>query len=270
MHLQPERGAREAVVQCFEHVYNLPDPPDLIFNGGDLIMDSMAAGEARVSAIWDLWREISTEYCRIPFAHVLGNHDVWGWHRRSGCTGNEPLFGKKWALRELNMPGRYYSFERGGWKFIVLDSISMHMPGLYQARLDDQQLDWLKNELESTPADVQIAVISHVSIIAGGAVLFTGNVGELERTGNWVIPGGWLHIDARVLHNLLLDHPNVRLCISGHNHNAEWQLYDGIHYITTGSVSGQWWHGMQHHTPPGYGLFDLYSDGSFDWEYVAY
>jgi hypothetical protein len=41
-------------------------------------------------------------------------------------------------------------------------------------------------------------------------------------------------------------------------------------YYCDGAVSGNWWTGSYHQTPPGFALINLYEDGTFDREYVAY
>ena len=45
---------------------------------------------------------------------------------------------------------------------------------------------------------------------------------------------------------------------------------DGVSYICDGAVSGAWWKGAKERCPEGYGVFDLFDDGTFKHEYVAY
>jgi 3',5'-cyclic AMP phosphodiesterase CpdA len=268
MHIQPERGAAEGVAACLEQVHALDDPPDLILNGGDLVMDAVEADWERASVQFDLWDRVSREHCRLPVVHCLGNHDIWGWHRRSGCVGDEPLFGKRLAMERLGLAERYYRFDRAGWRFLTLDSISRGGADDFEARLDPEQVEWLEAELAATPAETPILVLSHAPLLGGGSLFFTGTPGDRERTGNWVVPGSWLHIDARALHDLFLRHSNVRLCLSGHTHLQDRVEYNGINYINGGAVSGRWWRGNYHHTPPGFGIVDLYDDGTFEYAYV--
>ena len=268
MHLQPERGAFLGVSDCLRQVYALPDPPDFILNGGDLIMDAVAEDEARARLQFDLWDEISAQFDRIPIHHCLGNHDIWGWHRKSGAVGSEPLFGKKLAQERLHLTSPYYYFDRAGWRFIVLDSVQQGGADDYEARLDAAQFDWLSETLAATPPEMFIVVVSHVPILGGGCLFFSGTPGEREKSGNWIIPGSWLHLDARALHDLWVRFPRVRLCLAGHTHLSEQLTYDGLTYINGGSVSGRWWRGAYHHTPPGFGLLDLFADGTFCYAYT--
>ncbi|HEY0007665.1 MAG TPA: hypothetical protein VGB55_02980, partial [Tepidisphaeraceae bacterium] len=61
------------------------------------------------------------------------------------------------------------------------------------------------------------------------------------------------------------------LCISGHVHQVERLQMHGVHYVCNGAVSGGWWKGPnQGECDAGYGMFNLYDDGSFDHDYVVY
>src|SRR5262249_38529850 len=81
IHIYPEPRASQGLTACLRHVHALADPPDVIFNGGDAIMDALEIDEERTRAQWDAWQQILRAECRLPIEHCLGNHDVWGWHR---------------------------------------------------------------------------------------------------------------------------------------------------------------------------------------------
>ena len=268
IHIQPERNAAEGLIACLEDLHTLPDRPELILNGGDVIMDAVAAEESRVALQWDLWERIVRDHCEIPQEYCLGNHDIWGWNqKRSGCSGAEPLFGKKYALERMRLALPYRSFDRAGWRMIVLDSSSRNEDGSFVARLDARQWEWLQSELAATPPEKPVLILSHAPILAGGSVFFTGSPGETERTGDWVVSSAWMHIDARNIVNLFAKYPNVRLCLNGHTHTSGRTEYNGVTYISDGAVSGQWWRGDYHQTSAGYGIIDLYHDGRFEHHY---
>jgi 3',5'-cyclic-AMP phosphodiesterase len=283
IHVQPERGAAEGFAACLRHVHALPDPPDLLLNGGDAIMDAVATDEARAQTQWNLFDTVLRENNTLPIQHCLGNHDIWGWNRRkSGCTGQEPLFGKQMALRQLGMASPYYRFDRADWRFLVLDSsydgiaagVAQATPASFIARLDDAQFAWLAAELIATPTDMPVVVVSHCPIVAGASLFFTGSPGETERTGDWVIPAAWMHIDARAIVALLLRFPNVRLCLSGHTHVTDRLDFCGITFLNYGAVAGRWWRNTASDPPPtysqsGYGLIDLHADGTFTQQFVV-
>lgn len=269
IHLQPERNAPEGLIACLNQVHSLPDRPDLILNGGDAVMDIVSADARRACQLWDLWDRIIGENCVIPIEHCLGNHDLWGYNKkRSGCTGREPLFGKHWAMERLRLPARYYSFDRGGWRFLVLDSNFMDEAGNFTARLDAEQMQWLRGTLAATPPSTPVLILSHAPILAGASVFLTGSEGETEKTGDWIVPGQWMHTDARLLSRLFAAHGNVRLCLSGHTHLHDRMDFRGTTYLCSGAVSGLWWRAGYWETPPGYLLLDLYEDGSFHHTYM--
>src|SRR5687768_5799110 len=65
IHVQPERRANEGMIACLHHLQGLAEPPDLIFTGGDSIMDCFEADEARTKLQWDLYRSILKDECSI-------------------------------------------------------------------------------------------------------------------------------------------------------------------------------------------------------------
>ena len=266
IHVQPERSAGVGLAACLRHVGALADPPRLVLNGGDSVMDAFAQRAGRATEQADLFRSVLKRECPFPVEHCIGNHDVWGWDKaRSRTTGREPLWGKAWALDLFGLDRRYRSFDRAGWHFVVLDSVYAHEKG-YTARLDEEQFHWLAGDLAAVSAATPICVLSHIPILSVTPYLD----GRNERTGDWVVPGAWMHIDARRIVDLFGRHPNVKLCLSGHEHQYDRCLYNGVWYVCNGAVCGNWWKGSYLGTPPGYGLLDLYADGTFDAQYVAY
>ena len=51
-----------------------------------------------------------------------------------------------------------------------------------------------------------------------------------ERSGDWNVPGRWTHLDAREFKNLFRQHPQVKLCLSGHIHLGVGYQYNGSPY----------------------------------------
>jgi 3',5'-cyclic-AMP phosphodiesterase len=263
-HVQPESGAPEGFRKCLEHVYAQPDRPDLILLGGDLIMDAMARTRDNARQQWREFHAVMRDFTEIPVEACIGNHDIWGWNEaRSEATGNEPDFGKKWALDELGLSNPYRSFERDGWKFVVLDSMVRHGTG-YKARLDDEQFEWLSGELVGN--EKPVLVLSHIPILSA-STFFDG---DNEKSGDWQVPGAWMHIDARRIKDLFYKHPQVKTAISGHVHLVDRTDYLGVTYYCNGAVCGGWWRGPYQEFEGGYALVDLYADGSHHCEYVLW
>ncbi len=247
---------------CLQHIHEQEDRPDIIFNGGDTINDALGREEASVKEQWAIWRDLEKEI-ELPVVHCIGNHDVWGLSEAK----NDPRYAKAWAVSELGLENRYYDFERNGWHFIVLDSTHPKEDGgWYTAKLDEEQFQWLEGKLESIPSDRPVFIFSHIPILCAAAFFD----GDNESSGNWRIPGAWVHIDARRIVELFHRYPNVKVGISGHIHLLDKVVYNDVTYYCNGAVSGSWWGGSYHQTPPGYALINLYEDGTFNREYVAY
>lgn len=265
-HVQPELEAAAGLAACFGHAASQPDRPELIVTGGDLIMDSFAAPQERTTLQWELWTKIVRDHCPVPIEHCLGNHDIWGWNKqKSKTTGDEARWGKKWACDVLGLEKPYRSFDRAGWHFVVLDSVFPEGNG-YLGKLDDEQFDWLKNDLAAVPAGTPVAVVSHIPVLAACVLIRDSNI-EKNR---WSISGGEMMLDGGKLHRLFAESGKVKLCLSGHIHMLDDVRIDGVRYICDGAVSGAWWKGKKDRCDEGYGIIDLYDDGSAEHEYVKY
>lgn len=247
---------------CLQHIHEQEDRPDIIFNGGDTINDALGREEASVKEQWAIWRDLEKEI-ELPVVHCIGNHDVWGLSEAK----NDPRYAKAWAVKELGLENRYYDFERNGWHFIVLDSTHPKDDGgWYTAKLDEEQFQWLEGKLQSVDPSTPIFIMSHIPIVSA-ASFFDG---DNEESGNWQIPGAWVHIDARRIVELFHKHDSVKACVSGHLHLLDKVVYNDVAYFCNGAVSGNWWKGDYHQTPAGYAVINLYEDGSVEREYVAY
>ena len=139
-------------------------------------------------------------------------------------------------------------------------------PGMYIGKLGDVQLNWLENELKSTPPGMPLCVLSHIPILS--ATLMVDDIGD--NSNKWEILGGDMHTDVNKIVSLFYKYPNVKLCLSGHIHLRDKVVYNNVTYICNGAVSGAWWEGNKRETGPGYGLIDFYADGTFDEKYVNY
>ena len=271
VHLQPEKQAVGGLSAALRHAQE-HFSPDLVLNGGDQVMDVMSADRSRSTRLFELWRSVMKDECSLPMINVIGNHDVYGWTSADhGVTPSDPGYGKRWAMEVFDLASAYYVVDRGGWRIIVLDSTHpVEGGGGYTARLDQAQFEWLERTLASTPADRPVLVASHIPILAACTFLD----GDNEQSGDWRVPGAWMHIDARRIKDLFHRHPGVRLCVSGHVHLADVVRYLGVTYACNHAVCGAWWDGPRDEFPPAYAIIDLYSDGTFtnrivDWGWRA-
>lgn len=270
MHVYAEPHPKEGFARALRHAQALKPPPDLILNTGDSVMESLSATKDDALAQWDAFHEVLSREASLPVVHCIGNHDVWGWGLGTREAEGDPLFGKAMAVAQLELGSPYYAFDRAGWHFIVLDSThprlvaSSSIP--YAGKLDDVQFAWLEADVAAASPETPICVVSHIPILAACEYFDGPN----EESGNWVVPGAWMHIDARRFRTLFLNHPNIRVCLSGHTHQHERLDYLGVKYLTNGAVSGNWWSGVYMDFPPAYVVVDLFADGSSEQTFVAY
>lgn len=270
VHVQPERGAADGLAACLRHAQGLKDKPEFILTGGDAVMDVFNCGPDRAKAQADVWHRVWKAENSLPVEHCIGNHDVWGWANKGHLTtGDEPNWGKQWALDLYGLNQRYRSFDKAGWHFVVLDSVFPTPDGKdtkYTAKLDDEQFAWLEKDLAAVPAATPVLVVTHIPILCVCAFFD----GDNAKTGDWVVPGAWMHVDAKRIRTLFDKHPNVKLCLSGHEHLWDRVQYNDVTYVCNGAVCGNWWKGPYHQTFEGYGVVDLYADGTFDVQYLNY
>ncbi len=270
-HMLPARTAEDGMVRALRSVQQQADPPTLIFNTGDTVMDSLAVDKVKVEAEWSTYKAILQAECRLPVIHAIGNHDVWGWGIQEEWLHDDPMYGKEMALEQLGLKSRFFSFDRAGWHFIVLDSVHRKTaisPTAYIGELDDAQRKWLVDDVQAVQSagGTPICILSHIPILAA----CTYFEGMYEESGNWDVPAFMMHIDARRFRQLFLHSPNVRVCLSGHTHQYESLQYLGVHYINSGAIAGNWWRGDFIGFPPGYVMVDFFSDGTADSQFVAY
>lgn len=266
VHILNQRNAEASFLKVIGEINELKDRADIIINTGDTVMDENKQTRETVATRWKVWSDI-TSINRIPMYSALGNHDVW--YGPDDALDSEykkdKRYGKQWATEMLLLPNRYYSFEKGGWHFIALDSIN----GETGYKLDDAQFEWLSSELNSIPPDRPICVFSHVPILSIGATLYlTQRTPVLEAK----FPVADMHLDHNRIKNLFVKHRNVKLCLSGHVHYIDAIEYLGVKYLCNGAVSGNWWRDpiTLDEFPPVYSIIDLYDDGTSVCESVYY
>lgn len=267
-HVQPERHATEGMTACLHHVQQLRDKPQLLLTGGDSVFDSFAADDARTTLQWDIWRKVLKEECSIPVHSAIGNHDIWGWNKsKSKATGDEPNYGKLRSTEMLGIDNRYYTFDKCGWQFIVLDSTQPHPenPDSYSAHLDEEQYDWLTRTLHDVPPGKPVLLLSHIPILSAAAFQFAARDKNTFHFGC-----GLMHTDNVKLKDLFAQHPNVKVALSGHLHLVDRVDYNGVTYLCNGAVCGSWWKGPHKDCDEGYAVVDLYNDGSIEHQYIKY
>lgn len=261
IHLKDKFDAPSRFAKCLHHMQQQSPQIDLVLNGGDVVFDMNKENIGTISDQWKLYRSVWANECKLPVSYCLGNHDIW-WNENDKA---QALYGKKYSMDQLGLSTPYYSFTKGGWKFILLDSVHLDIDNTwYIGKLGDEQFAWLENELKNTNPSVPVLVMTHIPILTAT------NLIEDNIVNRWTMYGGDMHTDVSKIINLFYKHPNVKLCLSGHIHLREKLIYNNVTYICNGAVSGAWWEGNRRETAPGYGVIDLYADGSFKEDYINY
>jgi 3',5'-cyclic-AMP phosphodiesterase len=251
----PEAG----MARAFNHAQQLKPHVDFIINGGDAIMDALEADKQKTQTQWDLFKNILQKENSLPIYHCIGNHDIWGWFIKENKPDQDELYGKAWVVETLQLQHRFYSFTKGRWHFIVLDSTQLNPAGGYIGKLDPDQLDWLQQELKQVDPGKFICLVSHIPILSICSGLYFD---KTEQNGDLMIKRNLMHTDFLSLKKIFLQYPNIKVCISGHIHLQDQVDYLGIRYYCNGAVCGNWWNGAFQEFAPAYALMEFFDDGS--------
>lgn len=225
---------------------------DFVLNGGDSIFAADYKDVTREGMLkqWEAWDDCVKELSDFEVYSCIGNHDPW-WQAPSK---DDEMYGVKYAAKRAGMPHRYYSFARKNWHFIILDGNNP------EVKLDAEQMVWLEKELDKVPSGHHVLLMSHYPI--------------LSVTASWE---GGQHKDQVALRKLFYKHKDkVRVCLSGHQHLLDRNVFNGVHYYCNGAMSGFWWGKGDENsaapyyyqeTAPGYAILKLYEDGTVENQY---
>jgi 3',5'-cyclic AMP phosphodiesterase CpdA len=262
VHIRPEYNAVARFKKCLEMIKK--DKVDLILNGGDSIYaaDYEHITKDRVEQQWACWKESVAVVSGIPMHHVLGNHDMW-WQGK----GDE-LYGKAGVIKMLGIKNNYYSFDQNGWHFIMLDSNHPTSPGM----LDDEQWNWFVQDVQKNSQEKPTLIMSHYPLLSCTGITDS----KAEARGPFKISGSYNHLDIMKFIEVFNKNKQIKVCLSGHIHLLDKVWYNDVTYLCNGATSGFWWEpgddgkSAYKQTGPGYSLLNLYSDGSFDHDYIKY
>jgi Icc protein len=238
-HIQPELNAAIGTGMAFRKGRTLK--ADFAINGGDHVFDALAVPKQRALALFDLYDKTQQDL-GLKVYHTLGNHDVLGVYPASGISPTEPLFGKK--LFEDRFGKAYYSFDHKGHHFIVLDSIGITDDRAYEGRIDAAQLQWLAADLAALPSGTPIIVAVHIPLVTA----FDSYV----SVPSTLAPHHGLSVINSYEVIRLFEGHNVLGVLQGHTHINERIEWQGIPYITSGAICGNWWQGTRMGTPEGF------------------
>jgi Icc protein len=180
--------------------------PDLVVNLGDDIEDeSRDADLARYGECQAILRG-----ARAELVNVAGNHDVIHMNREDLAR----FWGREGPL--------YYSFDRGGWHFVVLHTIEKQD---VEIRVPEPQLAWLREDLAAAKAPA--VVLMHHS----------ASEQDVEDSRWWP---GRRHLalvkERAELRRAFEESGRVRAVFNGHLHWNHLDVIHGIPYVTVQSL----------------------------------
>ena len=194
----------------------------------------------------------------MPVYNTLGNHDVFGLSKESGIDPDHPEYYKNLFQNKLGKT--YYSFDRGGWHFMVIDSIDKTVDRKYLGRVDADQMAWITDDLKTVGNDTPVILSTHIPFIS---VIRQIRSGSTEAN-----PESWVIVNSKEVLELFRGY-NLKLVLQGHLHSLEEINVGGITFLTGCAVSSDWWEGPYHGLEEGFVLIKIKED-EFEWEYVDF
>lgn len=210
---------------------------DYILNTGDTTNDG-----APYANTWTAFKNNQTK----PIISAKGNHDWYALdvYGIPGATG--------WYAQTINSK----------WKIIVLNS-----QGGGNYSLGATQLAWLQTELAATPTTQFVCIMSHVPFCG-----IAGMMWYLRNNQGWSNTVDY-HSDSKQIIDIIKQYPNVKVCLSGHQHTIDKVEHEGVVYLCSGAVSANWWQDnsyLEKGYPAGYRLIDFYNDGTIREKFMTY
>ena len=252
IHVQPEKRATEGFQQAIDKVNKLK--PDFAVTGGDLIMDALGQSRGRADSLYLLYSDLSKGF-NMPVYNTVGNHELFAFYTPD-IDSTDPDYEVGMYRRHLGEP--WQSFEYKGWHFILLKSVEQTESRGYQGEIGQDQIEWLKRDLAAIPDTMPVVVSVHIPLISAYGQWANGG---LQANG----PGITITNGKEVLD--ILKGKNLKLVLQGHLHCLEDYYVDGVHFITGGAVSANWWNGPYRGMEEGFLLIKVFGQ-EIEWQYV--
>jgi 3',5'-cyclic AMP phosphodiesterase CpdA len=182
----------------------------------------------------------------VPFFQVVGNHDL----DFDGVTDEATT-----RTFSRHFGPRYYSFDRGSVRYVILDDVFYHGTG-YIGYLQQDQLRWLEQDLADLEDGSPVVVALHIP--AFGTRHVRADSGR---------PGATVSVNNREALYRLLE-PFTAHVVSGHTHENDHNYDHGVHEHVSGTVCGAWWSGpiCADGTPNGYSVYEVQGE-DIRWRY---
>jgi predicted phosphodiesterase len=257
-HIQPELDGANGCATAFRKAAGIR--ADFAIQGGDHVFDALAVDRKRADSLFDLYGQ-TEQAIGMKVYHTMGNHDHFGLYTKSGVEAGCLGYAKEMYRERVG--ATYYSFDHKGYHFVVLDTVQPTADRSYEARIDDEQLAWLRSDLGKIAAGTPVIVSAHVPLVSGMRSYVPSNLPKPPVLGPE--HPQLIVINANDAMQELQKH-NTLAVFQGHIHVNEVVTYRDIHYVSSGAVSGNWWHGPFLGTPEGFMVVSL-NAGKIDWHY---
>lgn len=183
------------------------EKPDFILEMGDF-----ATPDPKFAPYFAIWNSFPGDKY-----HVIGNHEMDGGYTREK------------TMAFLKLEKSYYSFNKKGFHFIVLDGNDKKNPEAkgYKQFIGEEQLAWFRNDLAGTT--LPVVIFSHQGLIEYKGAEETYGVENREQV-------------QEILANHNRTHPGKKVvaCFNGHTHYDDAVNFNGIWFITITSMSYHW------------------------------
>ena len=210
------RNSLSKLTNCISE-FNQVEDIDFVVGLGDLI-DRDYSSFAKVNSI--------LKGSKKQVFQVIGNHDF--------SVENE-FFDK--VPGQLNLPETYYSFNKNGWQFIFLNGneitfqstnqkvieqaekmvkqlVAENKPNHHKwnGGMSENQIKWMEKQLQKAEKkNKKVVLFCHYPLLPNGA--------HTLWNGDKILP-------------ILNKYDCVKAWINGHNHNGNYAMQNGIHFIT--------------------------------------
>jgi 3',5'-cyclic-AMP phosphodiesterase len=255
----------EGIVACLAAVEKLDPRPDFILCGGDLVHSTRELTLPGAETALDYFLQLWKDHTDLPTHWTFGNHDLAGTSNKY-VSASDPEYGKGLFQNRLQLPQLFYSFDCKGWHFVVLDDIALQPDHSYIGELFDDELAFLKADLDAHRAAPTI-ICTHIPIVSNVPLMLALAHGGADPQGpaqkTLVCTNGEALLDDLSGHN-------IRAVLAGHLHFYEQIGRNGVQLINSGAVCGNYWSGPNHGCPEGFGVVDLGADGSVKFDYRDY
>jgi len=187
-------------------------PADLVIQLGDFVNGNfvMGAPMGDPARIVDILDQAEAIYAQVnaPRYYVLGNHDVYD-------------LSKEEFLERVGASSLYLSFDTGGYHIVILDAQFNkkgedlgHAGWVVQGNIPQDELDWLQEDLAATNKPTIVCVHQRLDVdfhLLSGGPQILGNK-EVQK---------------------ILEGSGVVIAVfQGHDHENNYTLINGIHYLT--------------------------------------